>query len=114
MNLNVFAMTGEYAITLDDGQQVFDNLLGALREEERVTLDFSGVKIVASPFLNAAIGQLLRELDADFLNTHLRIENLPVTARPLLRQVIDNARRYYADPTYRQAVDATIAEQANH
>lgn len=99
---------GAYCITSDDGQRVYDQIHPLLREKQPVLLDFSGVQIVASPFLNAAIGQLLRDLDSETLNTYLKFENLASGSKPILRRVIENAKRYYTDPAYRAAVNKVM------
>jgi trans-2-enoyl-CoA reductase len=103
---------GAYCITSDDGQRVYDQIHPLLREKQTVALDFSGVQIVASPFLNAAIGQLLRDLDSETLNIYLKFENLSGVFKPILRRVIENAKRYYTDPAYRAAVNAVIARHS--
>lgn len=100
---------GAYCITSDDGQRVYDRIYPLLREKQPVVLDFSGVQIVAPPFLNAAIGQLLRDLDSETLNTYLKFENLSGAFKPILHRVIENAKRYYTDPAHRAAVNAVIA-----
>ncbi|GIK67561.1 MAG: hypothetical protein BroJett018_53550 [Chloroflexota bacterium] len=111
MKIDIINLIGEYCITLDDGQQVYDLIHPALDAKEVVELDFTGVEIVASPFLNAAIGQLLRDLQPNDLNAYLKITNLSSIARPMLKQVIDNAKRYYSEPDYRNAVDKVIGAQ---
>ena len=47
--------------------------------DREVTLDFDGVSVFASPFLNAAIGQLLKDVRPEDLNRLLRIEKLNPT-----------------------------------
>jgi hypothetical protein len=113
MNYNVFEHIGAYCITLDDGQKVYAAIHPELKAHERVELDFRDVEIVASPFLNAAIGQLLRDLSPEALNTHLKISNLSVLARPVLARVIENAKTYYSNPEYHEAVDRVIEKEVN-
>jgi hypothetical protein len=105
-------LVGENCITLDDGQTIYDLIHPRLQAGHSVELDFEGVKIVVSPFLNAAIGQLLRDLSPDDLNAHLKITNLSVLARPVLQRVIANAKEYYSDPAVRKAVDEVMGEIA--
>lgn len=94
---------GDDAITLDDGQSVYQQIKPELLAGHEVELDFDGVSVFASPFFNAAIGQLLKDLKAEELNRLLRVKNLNSTGHEVLRRVIDNAKKYYASPNYREA-----------
>ena len=94
---------GEDAITLDDGQRVYDQVRPALKQGESVDVDFAGVNVFASPFFNAAIGQLLRDLKPEQLNRLLKFANLAPAGLGVLHRVIENAKRYYAEPNYRDA-----------
>lgn len=90
------------AITQEDGQLLFDRIASALKRDEAVSLDFQGVAVFAPPFFNAAIGALLREFKQEDLKRLLKVENLTPNGRDVLRQVIDNAEKYYASPDYRE------------
>ena len=76
MKFLVRETTDEDAITMDDGQNVHDRIKPELMAGREVELDFDGVSVFASPFFNAAIGQLLKDIDSETLNRLLRIENL--------------------------------------
>lgn len=112
MKYDIFNLIGMNCITADDGQKIYDLIYPYLRQNEDVEIDFVNVRIVASPFLNAAIGQLMKDIEPDKLNQHLKITNLSVTAKPVLKRVIENARSYYNDPLFRDAVDAAIQHEA--
>jgi hypothetical protein len=101
---------GKYCVTVEDGQRIYKLIHPLLSTKQTVQLDFAGVQIVASPFLNAAVGQLLRDLDSETLNAHLKFENLASSFKPILRRVIENAKRYYSDPAYRAAVEAVLSK----
>lgn len=105
-------MVGEDAITLDDGQSVHDRIKPELLAGHEVELDFEGVSVFASPFFNAAIGQLLKDLQPDDLNRLLQVQNLNSTGRDVLRRVIENAKRYYASPDYQEAQAKALREIA--
>jgi len=112
MKYNVREEIGVNSITSDDGQKVYSVIYPELHLLRTVELDFTDVKIVASPFLNAAIGQLLKEFTPEQLNKYLKITNLSVLSRPILRRVIENAKDYYGSDIVRQAVDSVIAEKS--
>lgn len=107
--IDVHALIGEVGITLEDGQMVYDLVHPMLQAGKAVELDFKGVDILASPFLNAAIGHLLEDIQPDDLNRLLRIENLVPAGMFTLRRVIENAKQYYSDQHVHQAVDETMA-----
>jgi hypothetical protein len=104
--------TGEDAITMDDGQGVHDRIKPELTAGREVELDFDGVAVFASPFFNAAIGQLLKELEPATLNRLLRVENLNPLGHDILRRVIENSKRYYASPEYREVQDRIVQRMA--
>lgn len=112
-NVRVVALAGDTCITLDQGEPIYQTVHRALEGGNTVTLDFEGVSLCASPFLNGAIGRLLKDFKPETLEAHLQVENAsPVTLR-LMRRVIDNAKRYYNDPASRSALDAILDEEAD-
>lgn len=112
MIVKIHDITGNYAISADHGQQVYDQIHNELLDGRTVELDFSGVNIFASAFFNFAIGQLLKDISTDDLNRLLQINSLNQNGETILRQIIDNAKKYYADPKYQEAVDTVMEEYA--
>jgi STAS-like domain of unknown function (DUF4325) len=112
MRYIVSKITGEFALSFDDGQQLFDLIFPQLLTGQTVELDFAGVTSVSTAFFNVAIGQLLQDIHFDTLNEKLVIENLSPYGKTVLSQVIENAKPYYSDPAYRQAVDTVMEEYA--
>ena len=107
MQVNVKALTGQYAITAEDGNRVFSTLESALDSAEAdIVLDFDGVEVFASPFFNAAIGQLLAKHDVSDLKA-LRYER-----QKLVERVVRNSMDYYRKPAVRTAIDAIVREHA--
>lgn len=104
--------TGEYAIDGSDGLKLYNEIHSNLLEGNSVELDFDGVQVFASIFFNFAIGQLLRDLTPDYLNDHLGFKNLSCTGKEILDEVVKNAKLYYSDFSYRNAVDAVMEEYA--
>ncbi|NLY01880.1 MAG: STAS-like domain-containing protein [Rhodopirellula sp.] len=112
MQCTVREIVGENAITLDDGQGVYDQIEAALSVGEVVELDFSGVVVFASPFFNAAIGRLLRDHSPDDLARLRPITGLDSPGQDLLRRVIESGKRYYASADYREAQSRVLRELA--
>lgn len=112
MKYSVRDAIGEYGITLSDGQKVYDVIHPELRAGHLVELDFAGVDIFASPFFNAAIGNLLEDIRSEDLNQRLKISNLSAVGTDVLRNVLENSKQYYSDNSSRKAVDAILSEWA--
>jgi len=102
---------GEYCMTIDDGQHIYEQIHPLLSAKEPVQLDFAGVRVVAPPFLNMAIGQLLRDFDTEMLKTYLSFENPSDLTKSLLERVIAHAACYYTDPAYRVALESVLARR---
>lgn len=112
MMYKVYDVVGEYAITADGGEEIYNKIHPELLAGKTVNLDFTGVKIFASPFFNFAIGQLLKDISADNLNQLLKITNISPHGQNVLKRIIDNAKRYYSDDKFRNALDSAITDMA--
>lgn len=86
---------GSACIEAEDGHQVFDLVKMALSEGKSVTLSFLNVEMLASAFLNTAIGQLYGEFSAEFIKENLKIEDLSLTGAVSLKRVVDTAKLFY-------------------
>ncbi|MDX1992615.1 MAG: STAS-like domain-containing protein [bacterium] len=111
--IHVIQLVGENCITLDDGQKLYNLIYPKISVKDTVELDFSGVRIFASPFMNAAIGQLLKDISADDLNRYLIVDRTKMTPVGLavLRRVIENAKAYYSNNEVSQAIDEVLAKE---
>jgi hypothetical protein len=110
--VTVSQLIGSYGITLNDGREVYSSIQALLAQGNIVTLNFQDVTLFASPFFNAAIGQLLSEFKSDYLNEHLYFDNLSSAGHGTLRQVLKNAKAYYNNELTREAVDRVLHEAA--
>jgi hypothetical protein len=112
MKTSIHSMIGENCITFDDGQQVYDAIRPELAAGHPVELDFECVEIFASPFFNAAIGQLLKDIEPDELNRLLCISSLNLNGQNTMRRVIENSKRYYREEGMRKIIDDIFFEQS--
>jgi hypothetical protein len=108
----VYNIAGEYAITVDGGQKLYDQIHPCLLAGESVELDFTGVKVFASPFVNFAFGQLLKDIPADNLNQLMEFTSLSDDGWDVIKHVMARAKRYYSDEKYRNAVDTVMTDMA--
>ncbi|MDZ7291960.1 MAG: STAS-like domain-containing protein [candidate division KSB1 bacterium] len=109
--IKIAEVIGTICITEDDGRKLYDLIHPLLKQNQQVDLDVSGGVIFASPFLNAAIGNLLADIPAERLRQLLVFHNLEPTDHALLKRVIDNAKRIFADPQYRENIKRVILEE---
>jgi len=112
LTIDVAGAVGEFAITQEDGQQIYDLIHPVLREGRVVVVDFTGIRVLASPFLNMAIGQLLEDIPYDRVDRLLVKKGLSQHDTGLLERVMVNAREYYESPDARRAIDTAIANAA--
>jgi hypothetical protein len=110
----VFALVGKNCITVNDGQKIYDLAHPQLQANQTVELDFAGVEILAAPFFNFAIGQLLKDIQPEDLSKLLKISNIKPLGNQIISLVIENSKRYYSDPIFRSRLDQIINEKSNH
>ncbi len=110
MTVSVYELVGKNAITIDDGQLVYNEIAPLLKQGIAVELSFEDVEVVASPFFNAAIGQLLGKVSSDDLNRLLWITYLSNDRLHVLSRVIENAKAYFdLSESDRQQTDEILA-----
>ena len=96
-------------LTYEDGEKVYALIFQALTEEKKVILDFQGITLVIPAFLHAAIGELYKDFDSDFLNNYLILKNIEGTNKVLLDMVIKYTKQYIADPeAFERAIKSTF------
>jgi hypothetical protein len=89
---------GGICVAASDGQAVHREIYKVISSGERAEVSFFGVTRMTTAFLNAAIGQLYGEFDADTLRKHLAP---PVDFEEWhlrrLKMVVDRAKAYFSD-----------------
>lgn len=92
-------INSELAVSTENGIKVFELVDSYLQRKEKVELDFSGITIMITAFLNAAIGSLYsnKEYTGEFLNEYLKLKNVEKDDRVLFRDVIQRAKEYFSD-----------------
>lgn len=109
MKLSMKDLFGEDCLTPEDGQRAHDLIRRELKQRHDVTLDFSGVRVVVSLFLNQAIGRLYADITPDEIRAHLHIVGMNDPGQFALRRVVENSKNYYHDERMRAAVDRSIS-----
>jgi hypothetical protein len=108
MNLRIQQLVGPNCITIEDGLAVYKMIFPELQAKCSVELDFSDVKLFASPFFNAAIGQLYKDFSSDDLNNLLKMRGLTANGSIVLRKVTENAKIYYSSERARTAIESIV------
>ena len=112
LKVRIADVAGEFASSPDDGQQIYERIRPELREGHTVLLDFTGVRVIASPFLNMAVGRLLEDDPYGDLPDRIETTGLSAHDTTLFERVIANARDYYGNPVTRRATDRAFANVA--
>jgi len=88
-------INGDTAVSTDDGDVVYKEIVAILELGKPVELDFSGINIMTTAFLNAAIGQLYSTFNSEQLNSLLKLVNVATDDRILFKKVIERAKEYF-------------------
>ncbi|RBQ07812.1 STAS-like domain-containing protein [Pedobacter miscanthi] len=89
---------GNTAIAPSKGESVHEKIKQALIDQETVILDFTGMELMTTAFLNSAIGQLYAEFSTELLRDKLKIKWISQSDAVLLKKVTDTAKIYFANP----------------
>ncbi|NOX46679.1 MAG: STAS-like domain-containing protein [Chlorobi bacterium] len=90
-------INSDVAVSADDGDLVFAEINKALTLDQAVELDFSGIQILITAFLNAAIGQLYSKYEGEQLNAMLKLTNVANEDKILFKKVVERAKEYFAN-----------------
>lgn len=84
-------------ISAEDGQKIFEKIKRLLKNGKEVTISFENVNMLISLFLNVAIGQLYSSFSEEEVRSMVKVEGLSSDDLELLKRVVDNAKKYYAN-----------------
>ena len=91
-------VTMHQGITNDEGIVIYEEILSKLKEGKEVVLDFQGITMMTTAFLNVVIGQLYKDYTSEELKEKLHFENIPSGNARRIKNVTDNAKLFYKDP----------------
>ncbi len=66
----------DLAVSVEDGNILFENIVFYLKKSETIVLDFSKLDLITTAFLNNAFGKLYSEFESETLNKYIKIENI--------------------------------------
>jgi len=107
ITLKVLDITGSnLCVSSEDGRAVFQKIKTALEAGHSVDLDFAGIDMVISAFLNAALGKLVEIYDLKEIKEKVLYSHLEEADLELVDRVLKNAELYYQDPErFRKALE---------
>ena len=81
---------GDTAVSYEDGKKCQKDISKAVKEHEKVNLDFSGINYVITAFLNPVIGDLILE-EGDAVMKNIGIKNANESIIKKIKMVRDGA-----------------------
>lgn len=89
----------DLAVSTENGQKVYELIEMSLDKKDNIVLDFEGISIIITAFLNAAIGSLFRnqKYTPEFLNERVLLSNIDSNDSHLFVEVINRAKEYFAN-----------------
>lgn len=106
----IYDLIGPDCITFEDGKKIYEIIHPELKQGSTVVLDFAGVEVLATPFANTAIGNLLEDMTLCQVQNGLSFVNLSSDFGPMIDLVIENASQYFSDPSIRDIVSQSLKE----
>ncbi len=95
------------AVSTDSGKYICNLIIKVIEKGGLVELNFAGVGLLTSAFLNAAIGQLYNKYDSPTLQEKLSVVNMDSDDKYTLSLVIKRAKEYFANT---EAFEKTVGE----
>jgi hypothetical protein len=92
----------DLAVSTENGQKVYLEIEKNLISKEQIVLDFEGVSLIITAFLNAAIGSLFRnqKYTTEFLNENVFLTNVDSNDAHLFIEVINRAKEYFSNKDF--------------
>lgn len=94
--IKVYDLTTDMAVEYGNGDALCNLIKSKIHQQKNVVVDFSGVNIVLSAFLNAAIGNLFHDMSKEEFDKTIQIIGLPPFSENILKRVIDGAVKKYS------------------
>ena len=98
MALRIFMRktVGPNCSSIDDGEKVLNLIRPELTKGFTVELDFEGVKLVLTPFLNTCFGKLLEQFGSELAITHVSMRNLSDEVLQRINNFINRKEEEYS------------------
>lgn len=112
IKLNDF-LTMNSGVTPEEGAPVYESIINAFQQGFNVILDFEGVSLLTTAFLNVVIGDLYKDYSSEELKSRLQLVNYSSSTAVRIKKVTDNAKLFYKDrDAYSKEVEEVINENS--
>lgn len=103
-------VTFKQGVTPDEGTPIYDKIVESFQQGESVCLDFTGITLMTTAFLNVVIGTLYKDYTSKQLKDILTFKGLNEDIAIRIKKVTDTAKLFYADT---QKFESEIDEVIN-
>ena len=102
-------VTLHQGVTPDEAQPVYEKIAETIKNGDSVELDFEGVQLATTAFLNVAIGKLYEDYTSEDLKQSLTLMNVDDDMALRIKKVTDNAKLFYANKLqYEETLDDVL------
>lgn len=102
-------VTMHQGITDEEGVVIYKEILSLLNDGKNVELDFHGIIMMTTAFLNVVIGQLYKDYTSEQLKGRIIFNNISEADALRIKKVADNAKLFYKDQdSFTQNVEEII------
>ena len=90
-------INSEFAVSPEDGDTIYELIVESINLNEKVYLNFSGIDIMTTAFLNNAIGKLYKTFNKEVLNKFITMQNISDSDLALVKKVIERAKITFSE-----------------
>ena len=90
-------VTLNQGVTLEEGQKIYDMIGQSLQKGEKVELDFEGITLTTTAFLNVVLGVLYKDYSSEDLKNTLFLKNVNTETARRIKKVTDTAKLFYSN-----------------
>ena len=101
---------GKNCSSIDDGEKILNLIRPELTKGFSVELDFEGVKLVLTPFLNASFGKLLEQFGSEVTMIHVSMRNISDEHLQKINNFIDRREGEFAQSYDRKMLQEIFDE----
>ena len=92
-------VTLNQGVTLEEGEKIYNMIDVALKGNDQVKLDFTGITLTTTAFLNVVIGVLYKDYSPEELRRRLILEGVSAETREKIKKVTNTAKLFYQNQT---------------
>lgn len=100
----------EYAVSPEDGRIIYDIIKKEITKKNEIILDFEGIDIMTTAFLNNAIGALYKNFEKEQLNLYISMTNISNSDLVLVKKAIERAKITFNEET-RQGIKEELEDE---